>query len=65
MEWGGGAIGHMAGGGGGGNAALSRVEAGEGVRRVGVRLLGRPGEKENRLGQRGILIFLFIQIIFK
>jgi hypothetical protein len=41
------------------------VEAGEGMRRVGVRLLGRPGEKENGPGRRGIVIFLFIQIIFK
>jgi hypothetical protein len=44
---------------GGGNAALSRVEAGEGMRRVGVRLLGLPGERENGPGRRRIVIFLF------
>jgi hypothetical protein len=35
---------------GGGSAALSHMETGEGTWRVGVRLLGQPGEKENGSG---------------
>jgi hypothetical protein len=37
------------------SVALTHVAAGDGVRQVGVQLLGRPGEKENRLGRRGIV----------
>jgi hypothetical protein len=46
---------------GGGRQGAWPAEAGG----VGVRLLGRPGEKENGPDRRGIVNFLFIQIFFK